>query len=69
MSIGSKVPQNKMNTSRYAVSFITKEDIEVADVIENIQSFGTIKDLTWKTIEGTAIKTGQYTAYLELNRR
>ena len=64
--IGRKVPVGTYNQERYAISFNISGEIELNDVLERIKVYGLIKEVTWKTFPNTAIRTGQYTVYLEL---
>ena len=51
---------------RYVVYFFVSGDDELPDVIEELQRFGNVIELTFKTHPNIAIKTGEYTAYVRL---
>lgn len=66
IAVGRKIQQTQVNVERYAVHFFVTGDIELPDVTEELQRFGNIIELTFKTHPNTAIKTGEYTAYVRL---
>ena len=41
-------------------------DIEINDVLDILKKFGKIVEMTWKRLGNTAIKTGEYSVYLEI---
>ena len=68
ISIGRKVAPHLINHRRYGISFNISGGVEARDVVEALKLYGTIVDVSWKTIPGTPIRTGQITVYLALAR-
>ena len=64
--VGRKFSANQIIFENYAVTFHISGNVELADVLEVLKKFGQIGDITWKTHENTAIKTGEHTVYLGL---
>ena len=60
-TVGRKFFANQINFENYAVTFHISGNAELADVLEVLKSYGEIGDVTWKTYENTAIKTGEHT--------
>ena len=40
--------------------------IELADVLDTLKTYCKISEVSWKTFEGTAIKTDEHTVFLYL---
>ena len=65
-SCGKRIPITEFNYARYYIKFFLTGDIEINDVLDILKKFGKIVEMTWKRLGNTAIKTGEYSVYLEI---
>ena len=46
------------------MNFFVNGDIELIDIIDSLNQFGKVVEITFKTYMNTPMKTGEHTAYM-----